>query len=161
MRLLYLVLLFIFCSTHFIMAQSADVKVVKFDAIESLLAADSDKVQVINFWATWCAPCIKELPHFAEALNQYSDKMDLHLISLDYADELGKVESFANKKELPGNILILDELDANLYIDKVDPSWSGAIPATLIMNPKTGERVFLEQELSSEELHSQLNALFN
>ena len=142
-------------------AQSPSVEVVKFESIDSLLSSNSGKIQVINFWATWCAPCIKELPHFEAAFAKHPDKIDLHLISLDYADQMEKVRSFAEKKSLTGNVLILDELDYDTWIDRVDPSWSGAIPATLFIIPATGQRIFVESELSAEELQQNLNELLN
>jgi thiol-disulfide isomerase/thioredoxin len=142
-------------------AQEADVPVVKFDKVNALLENESDQIQVINFWATWCAPCIKELPHFENALQTFGDKIDLHLISLDFADQLDKVNAFVTKKNLQGNVLILDELDYDLWINKIDKSWSGAIPATLFLNPVTGKRIFVESELSADEIKTHINSTLN
>ncbi len=160
----FIILLFIFFITvrpDPVNAQDQEIQVVKFDALESILNSDSEKIQVINFWATWCAPCIKELPYFVKAGDEYENQIDLHLISLDYADQADKVSAFASRKSLDGNVVILDEVDYNSWIDKVDPSWSGAIPATLFINPKTGERIFMERQMTYEDLVNELNALLN
>ena len=136
------------------------VQVVKFDTLEHLMTRKSDKIEVINFWATWCKPCIKELPYFQALHDSRSDKVNVTLISLDFADALkGKVIPFVEKRQLTPRVLLLDEIDYNSWIDKVEPSWSGAIPATLIINHQSGKRKFLERELKSGELEQIIEEL--
>ena len=114
-------------------ARAQEATIVKFAALEKILDSSSDDVQVINFWATWCAPCIKELP-LLEKLNAQEDlKAKITLINLDYADKLDKVNAFIKKKNIRSDVLLLDEIDYNSWIDKVDKTWTGAIPATLII----------------------------
>ena len=138
------------------------VKVVKFDALEHLMNRKGEKIEVINFWATWCKPCIKELPFFQELQNNLSDRVNVTLISLDFVDVLDtKVIPFVERKKLTPDVLLLDEIDYNSWIDKVDPSWSGAIPATLIINHQTGERNFHEGELAEGDLETMIKELFN
>ncbi len=136
------------------------VKVVKFDALQHLMTRDSDRIEVINFWATWCKPCIKELPYFQALNKNMSDKVDVTLISLDFVDVLHeKVIPFVVKRALTPEVLLLDEIDYNSWIDRVDPSWSGAIPATLIINHQTGERKFVEGELGKGEIEQMIKKL--
>jgi thiol-disulfide isomerase/thioredoxin len=141
-----------------ILAQQA--RIIKFGDLQKILDTHSEQIQVINFWATWCAPCVKELP-LLEKLNAKKNlNAKITLINLDYADKLDKVNAFIARKNIRSEVLLLDEIDYNSWIDKVDKSWSGAIPATLIFNPKTGKRTFLEKELNDgelEELISKLN----
>ncbi|HEY9047820.1 MAG TPA: TlpA disulfide reductase family protein [Ohtaekwangia sp.] len=113
----------------------------------------TNEIQVINFWATWCAPCVKELPLF-EQLRTDNKKGDVKitLINLDFADKVNKVNAFLVKKKIQSSVLLLDEIDYNTWIDKVDQSWGGAIPATLIINPQNGKRKFVERELREGEL---------
>ncbi|GAB5524711.1 MAG: TlpA disulfide reductase family protein [Roseivirga sp.] len=137
-------------------------KVIKWDGLEAVINKKSEKLQVINFWATWCAPCIKELPYFEEVNKTAGDKVDVTLVSLDFADEFEKrVLPFIEKRGLQSQVLLLDEIDYNSWIDKVDPSWSGAIPATLIINPSNGKRKFLEKELNEGELNSLIEEILN
>ena len=137
-------------------------KVIKWDGLEAVMTKDSDQLQVINFWATWCAPCIKELPYF-EALNaEAGDQLDVTLVSLDFADEFEKrVLPFVDKRGLKSQVLLVDDIDYNSWIEKVDPSWSGAIPATLIINPSNGKRKFLEKELNEGELETLVQEMLN
>jgi thiol-disulfide isomerase/thioredoxin len=129
----------------------AQVPVVKFAALEALMKKKEGPIQVINFWATWCGPCVKELPQF-EVVNQNNPTVMVTLVSLDFADKLDKVENFLTRKNMKSSVILLDEIDYNSWIDKVDKSWEGAIPATLVYNPKTGKRVFVQHELKEGEL---------
>lgn len=141
---------------------SQRMEVVEFDALEMLMTRDSEKIEVINFWATWCAPCIKEIPYFEKLKVEKGEEYNVTLVSLDFADEFEKkVKPFVAKRELKSDILLLDEIDYNSWIDKVDPSWSGAIPATLIINHNSGKRKFVEKELEEGELESLIESVKN
>jgi thiol-disulfide isomerase/thioredoxin len=151
-RFTAVVFVVILCCLQDAIAQKA--VVVKFDALQKILNTKSDQIQVINFWATWCAPCIKELP-LLEKINAQKDlNAKITLINLDYADKLGKVNEFMIQKNIQSDVLLLDDIDYNGWIDKVDKSWSGAIPATLIFNPRTGKRKFVEKALKEGELEN-------
>lgn len=131
-------------------AQTA--RVIKFNELEKIITTKSDQIQVINFWATWCGPCVKELPLFEKLSAEKRSNLNITLINLDFVDKLEKVNSFISRKNMKSTVLLLDEIDYNSWIDRVDESWGGAIPATLVINPKTGQRKFVEKELTSSEL---------
>lgn len=151
------VVVVILCSFQVVTAQKAIV--IKFDALQKILNTKSDQIQVINFWAMWCAPCVKELPLLEKINAQKNLNAKITLVNLDYADKLDKVNEFMVRKNIQSDVLLLDDIDYNNWIDKVDKSWSGAIPATLIFNPKTGERKFVEKELKEGELENLIAAL--
>lgn len=157
---------YLFCiCCAFLLAFSAvkaqEVEVIKYPQLEELINKNENKnkVKVINFWATWCAPCVKELPYF-EALQQAHPKKELevYLISFDDVEKLdSRVKPFLQKKNIKSTVKLLDETDYNAFIDKVDPSWSGAIPATIVI--ANGKRKFVEGEMSQEELNKLVNEL--
>ena len=131
---------------------SERVEIIKIEGLQSLMAEKDHEVHIINFWATWCKPCVKELPLFID-LSKSNPDISISLVSLDFVQDLeSKVYPFLDKKNIDLRVLLIDELDYNLWIDMVDPSWSGAIPATLIINPETGHRKFIEKELENNDL---------
>jgi thiol-disulfide isomerase/thioredoxin len=152
--LVTLVLLSFFSCT----SNEQPIAVVKFDAVKKILANDTDKVRVINFWATWCAPCIKELPNF-EALGEKYDQIEVILINLDFVEGLDKVKKFSDKRALKSKVILLDEIDYNSWIDQVSTDWSGAIPATIIVGPHAASKKFIEGELSASELEEALQLI--
>lgn len=133
-------------------SRAQQVKVVKFDALQKILESNKDEIHIINFWATWCAPCVKELPLLEKLNAEGLEKVKITLISLDYADKVDNVNAFITRKNIKSSVLLLDDVDYNSWIDKVEKQWSGAIPATLIINFRTNKRKFLERELKEGEL---------
>ncbi len=132
-------------------SQSTDV--IRLDQLQVELKAEKDKIQVINFWATWCAPCIKELPLFEKLHAERKDvRVRLVSLDLDLDPNVDKVRSFSARKRLQSEVVILNEKDPNSWIDRIDKSWSGALPATLVINNKTGKRTFVEGELKPGQL---------
>ncbi|MEM1118880.1 MAG: TlpA disulfide reductase family protein [Bacteroidota bacterium] len=105
-----------------------------YEELATIFEQQNDTTYVINFWSTWCAPCVKELPYF-EALNQKyaADKVKVILVSLDFPKQLEtKLKPFLAKNKLQSELLVLVDPDANSWVDKVNPDWSGAIPATVV-----------------------------
>jgi len=142
------------CSTK----EKERVEVIRIEGLQQLLKEENHKVHIINFWATWCKPCVKELPQFVALAEAYPD-VDISLVSLDFIEGLeDKVLPFLIKRDINLRVLLIDELDYNLWIDLVDPSWSGAIPATLILEPNTGRRKFIEKEFENNELELEIQS---
>ncbi|AWI27252.1 hypothetical protein HYN49_09410 [Flavobacterium pallidum] len=130
-----------------------------FKSLEYFLNKKNDTTYVVNFWATWCAPCVAELPHFEKLNALYKNrKVKVLLVSLDMRK---KIESnlipFIKRKNLKSDVIFLDDLNANEWIGKVDAGWSGAIPATVIFN-KT-ERKFYEQSFTFDALENELKQI--
>ena len=132
------------------------IPVYDFAGFEPLINKDDGKTYIVNFWATWCKPCIEELPAFEAVNTKYGDKgVEVVLVSLDFSDKLeSKVVPFVKKHGLKSDIVLLDDVDSNTWIPKVSEDWSGAIPATLIYNKKG--RKFYEGSFTYEELETEL-----
>ena len=138
--------------------QSKSVRIVKLDELKGLIESESEKIKVINFWATWCAPCIKELPLF-EKLSQERNDVRVILVSmdLDLDPNPEKVYKFIERRGIKSEVLLLNEEDPNDWIDQIDKQWSGALPATLVLNSKTDYRKFIGGELNSDKLDELLH----
>ena len=106
-----------------------------FSDLEEVLKAYDDQTLVINFWATSCPPCIKEMPHFnkLEETAQAS-QTKIILVSLDEAKLLeSRVYPFVDKYSLTPEVALLNDQYYSSWTDAIDPSWYGALPATLIV----------------------------
>jgi thiol-disulfide isomerase/thioredoxin len=125
-----------------------------FEEFEPMLHPESDTVYVINFWATWCKPCIKELPDFEKLNETHQNKpVKVLLVSLDFPSKHeSELIPFVRKHDLRSQVIHLNDPDANKWIDKVSPFWSGSIPATLVVKRTSTE--FHEKTLNYEELKS-------
>lgn len=120
----------------------------RFADLAPRLAANNDTTYVVNFWATWCAPCVKELPYF-EALHQRfkDEKVKVLLVSIDFKKDLPtKLRAFLAKNALQAEVVALVDGQQQTWIDAVDASWSGAIPATLLYRGR--KRQFFEGEFA-------------
>lgn len=158
MKIFWIILSIYFFSTT---SQAQEVKAVSFRELATWMNKNNDTTYVINFWATWCSPCVEELPYFESVNKLYAkDKLKVILVSLDFASQIEKkVIPFIRKNNMQSTVMLLDEPDANAYIDKVSPAWSGAIPATLIINSKKSVRQFHEKKFSYDELLSVIKPL--
>jgi len=141
-------------------SHAQNVTVIKYAELESMLSSKSDTTLVVNFWATWCAPCVKELPYFEELQVKHAkEKIKVVLISLDYNSLLEKkVKPFIAKTGIKSaKVFLLNESDPNVWMGKVAPEWSGAIPFTLIING-TKERKGYERPFTLAELETELRS---
>ena len=129
---------------------------------KEVLTIESEKVYVVNFWATWCGPCVKELPYFEDLKEEYNGKeVETILVSIDWETNLTrKLIPFLQKNEIKKKVILFDDPKANDWIDKVDPSWSGAIPITLVMS-KDGKHFYEKEYHSTSEIEDDIIKFIN
>lgn len=120
-----------------------------FEDLRPLLERDNDTTYVVNFWATWCKPCVRELPLFEQLYDHYAGKpVKILLVSLDMRRDLEtRLPRFLSEQGIRPEVVALTDTDQNGWIPQVDPEWSGAIPATLVR--KGDRKVFVEAEWDS------------
>ena len=133
-----------------------EIPIYDFEELEPLLYTKSDKIHIVNFWAMWCIPCVKELPILEEYAENNPD-VEILMVSLDFKKDIDtRLKPFLEKKGITAKVVLLDDPDANSWIDKIDPNWSGAIPFTIIFNDKT--RSFHERAFENiQDLESEIN----
>ena len=155
--LLYLIFSLLFSNA--ILAQ----KVIAYDnfsALEKEVLSDKNTIYVVNFWATWCAPCVKELPYF-EKLKSENKSIKVVLVSLDFKDQFeSKLLPCVKNRKINSEVVLLTDKDYNTWLPMIDKDWSGSIPATLII--KNDKKFFAERIFSSyEELSEYVNTNIN
>lgn len=138
------------------------IRSIKITDLEKTIS-ESKTPMVINFWATYCKPCVAEIPYFQEEVKKQKAKgVQLVLVSLDLKSYYPqKISTFAASRRFTAPILWLNETDADYFCPKVDPQWSGVLPATLFINNKTGYRKFYEDALSRETLKKEIMAILD
>lgn len=140
-------------------AQQTDVPSMKYEDLEKRIQKESDKLLVVNFWSTTCAPCVKELPDFMEINNKFKDhpKYKMILVSLDRLVDKPRVMKFIKNKNLTAEVILLDDIKRmNTWIPRFEKNWDGNIPVTIFY--KNGEKVhFNDGEMSKEDLEKTIN----
>ena len=147
---------FIICLSLISYSINAQVKLLTLDDLDKRIAKGKDTTYVVNFWATWCSPCVAELPNFEKLrLANLKKPVKVLLVSLDFKSKLQKeVIPFVVKNNIKAEVFLLNEPDQQKYIERIDKKWSGAIPATLFVNKSV--RRFYEKEFTESELKSTL-----
>ncbi len=128
----------------------------QFSEIAPLLEQETDSTYVINFWATWCKPCVEELPYFEQLHDQFAgEKLRVILVSMDFPNQIeSKLIPFVKEHQLRSDVLALADLDYNSWIDMVSPEWSGTIPVTMVYSAKG--RKFIDRQFKDAEELKQL-----
>lgn len=149
-----LLLLFYIVFQTTLQAQQESVPLLKFEELEKKIAEAPARLLIINFWATTCAPCVKELPHFMEINRRYetNPEFKMLLVSLDRAKDLERVKKFMTDKDITAEVVLLDDNKRmNTWIPRIDPEWGGEIPVTVFYS--LGFTVhFHNGEISKKEL---------
>ncbi len=138
--------------------KSTKIKVeeINYEGLEMLLNKNDHKTYVVNFWATWCKPCVEELPAFQKLHEIYKDKnVEVILVSLDFKKQVeSRLIPFIKENNVNPKVFLMVDPDQNTWIPKVSSEWSGAIPATIIYNKNN--RKFYEQSFTYEVLENEL-----
>ena len=139
---------FVICSSAL---QAQQVKLITVTQLENRFKQGKDTTYLVNFWATWCKPCVKELPEFQKFAESHKDKpVKVILVSADLKSKLQTgVIPFVKAHQLSGEIYLLNEAPSS-YTERINADWSGAFPATLIV--KAGKRKFHESAYTYDEL---------
>lgn len=115
---------------------------------------NNDTLYVVNFWATWCKPCVQEMPYFEAADQKFKgQKVKFIFVSMNSVKEAAQVKTFINQNHVQPEVLLLNAGNPNIWIDQIDSNWSGAIPATIMY--KHGKKAFFyEGEFTRDKLDS-------
>jgi len=136
MKLIPLILFFClsFQTSYSGSTEEVKVDVLNFSQLEPLLNQKNDTVYLVNFWATWCAPCVAELPAIKAVEDKYrNQKFKVLLVSLDMPGQVkSRLIPFLLSRKITSKVVLLDDPRQNVWIDKVDPNWSGELPFTVI-----------------------------
>ena len=155
-RSIFLIILFQFFFSC-IDRSSDSIEIVDFEGFYSKIDLTTDKTYVINFWATWCAPCVKELPYFEKVNKEFKDKnVEVILISLDFPSQIEtKLIPYLKRNKIKSKVILLDDSKMNTWVPRVSEQWDGGIPATLIVNASNYN--FYPKPFKKKDLFTEIN----
>ncbi|MBA2249379.1 MAG: TlpA family protein disulfide reductase [Chitinophagaceae bacterium] len=161
MKKYFILMLTAFFATSF-SARTQNIPSWKVEDLQQFMAGN-DSILVINFWATFCKPCVEEMPYVQSISAKYKDKkVTLLLVSLDMKETFpDKIRTFANGRNFSAPIVWLNETNADYFCPRVDKAWDGAIPSTLFLNKKTGYKNFIDHQMKPEEFEMELKKALN
>jgi len=141
-------------------ASAQSIRKIKITDLEQTVQ-ESTTPLIVNFWATFCIPCIEEIPYFQQQVAAHKkDSVQLLLVSLDLPDEYPDgISRFMKKRKITAPVGWLNETNADYFCPKVDSNWSGAIPATLFVNNARNYRRFHEEQLSEAQLIKEMKMM--
>ena len=144
----------------FFLPRAQEIKKIKITELESYISR-SDHPLIINFWATFCGPCVREIPYFQTVSAKYREEgVELLLVSLDLPNYYPqKIASFAKENHFQANIEWLNETNADYFCPLVDKNWTGGIPSTLFVNNKTKFRRFFERQLTEPQVDQNIKEM--
>jgi thiol-disulfide isomerase/thioredoxin len=140
-------------------AGAQKIEQIRIDGLERILNSRENKLLVVNFWATWCPPCVMELPDFEKVAGEFDrSKVRFILVSLDFPSQIEtQLKPFLEKNKITLDVTVMMDTDYNSWIDKVDPQWQGNIPSTLFLNNQRKSRYFHSGELDESGLRKLIN----
>jgi len=154
------IILLIVLSGFSVIGMGQSLKKMKIGEVDAYIKKSKHPV-VVSFWATWCAPCVEEIPWLQEAVqNHKADSVELILISLDYANFYPKkINEFVKEKKFKATFWWLNETNADLFCPVIDAKWDGSIPVTLLVNNKTGYRKFMNRQITDRQVEPEIQKM--
>jgi thiol-disulfide isomerase/thioredoxin len=122
-----------------VVACSSAIKVDRINDAAIAKLPSQNKTVVLNFWATWCQPCVEEIPLFIKLQKEHPD-ISVVGISMDELNQQPAVQSFAQQHQMNYQVALREGDDFEKMVNSIDPQWIGALPATFIF--KNGNRVY-------------------
>ena len=117
-------------------AEPVELATIELQGVKQLAKNGSDKLLLINLWATWCGPCLQEMPELV-TINRMYRKRPFEFITLSLDDPSNKVQVLESLKQnyVAAKNFLVDSTDRDKLAEALDPKWPGPLPYTLLVAP--------------------------
>ena len=142
-------------------AQTEAISTVSPEDVYQLVSENEGKVVVVNFWASWCPPCLEEFPDIIEVYNDYqSEGLEVIAVSMNAEDEIEDIEEFLGNYDPPFTIYRAASQDA-AFFEGISENWFGEMPTTLIFDTEGTSIHFYKRQITYEELVHDVTSLLS
>ena len=143
-------------------SNSIKVEIISVEKLEELIKNRNGKPLLINVWATWCAPCREEFPDLVKLADEYSNKIDVVGISVDFPEEIdSKIVPFLKNQNVTFANFVIKVIEPEDFINLLSKDWSGAVPATFIYNENGDQIRYLIGKQSYKEFEKVVDELYS
>ncbi len=141
-------------------ALAQDIPMVKIEELKKVYTRPNDTTYVVNFFATWCGPCMMEIPVLNKFREDTKDtNIQLIMVSLDNSKSLRKLPMLIKKLKIKAPVYLLNESADYSWLPYIDKRWQGSIPATMVINVNRNKKAFFETPLEEGQLQFYLKKL--
>jgi thiol-disulfide isomerase/thioredoxin len=155
-----IIIIFCFLIAFNFYANSQTIQKVKISDVKKMIDTSQSPL-IVNFWASWCKPCVEEIPWFEKIVSENKNSgIKLLLVSLDFEDDYPKaLTNFVKKKEYKSEVVWLNETDANYFCNVINKKWEGNIPASVFVNNKKQFYEFIGNQVPEPKLKQVIQKL--
>lgn len=132
-------------------SEPVEVQKIGAEELKALRKNDSGKLRLVNFWATWCGPCVTEFPDLVTINRMYRLRaFEMVTVAANYPEEEKEVLSFLKKQQASGKNLLFGDRDKYKLMDAFDPQWNDSLPYTMLIAP--GGQILYKKEGAIDDL---------
>ena len=157
--------LLVFSSFHSIAQEKKSdasyIKKVSAEDVRTIMDTTSVPI-IINFWASWCGPCTREIVWFDSIISKKNSSVKLLLVSVDFPTQYPEqLIAFVKKQGYKGEVIFLNETNTHHYCPIIDKKWTGEIPASFFINRSSKYYKLFNHQLPPKRFEQELEKLIN
>lgn len=153
------ILLYFFSILSLHKSYSQSAKLTEFSKIQNIYKSRNDTTYIVNFFTTWCTACKKQILLLDE-LSTKNLPIKVMFVSLDIPKDSFIVRSYVNNFKLQSKSYLMNDLNYDSWMPKIESKWSGSVPFTIMYRGITSEKYWIEGKLNKDDLRKKLKEIY-